>query len=356
MNPSRKRKLIVALVFVAASLHHMIFHGGDTILQLQQPQLDSRNTTSIDNTISRLQYIRPPGHKEELLGMFEELSDPSSYRWQQLPKTPKDIAQKYGIPETSRDLKCNANGATTTVGWIPSESSYYNVSAAPAPFTHSGRIPRLIFQSWKTNQLKEELCNHVLVWSKMNPEYDYFLFDDDAVDNFIRLEYGKETFSAFACVKVGAAKCDVWRLLVIYLFGGLYFDFDNRLATRLADWNWGDRDVVTGRSCNAPRKHPGGCAHQWGLVYAPKHPVLYASIRETLSNLAERKATHVYDISFWSYYNGWRQGPYNQSYMPGWGDRFGGRVLFQDDEAKDLMVEGNTHWQKQKQMWYPECM
>lgn len=101
----------------------------------------------------------------------------------------------------------------------------------------------------------------------MNPEYDYFLFDDDAVDRFIRLEYGREIFSSYACVKVGAAKCDVWRLLVIYLFGGIYFDADVRPVVPFTVWDWGNRSVVTSRSCtNSEKKHPGGCAHQWGLM------------------------------------------------------------------------------------------
>ena len=91
--------------------------------------------------------------------------------------------------------------------------------------------------------------------------------------------------------------------------------------------------------------------------YAPKHPVIESAIRETLVNLAERTAEHVYDVSFWSYYHAWRHGPYNNSYMPGWGDNFGGRVSFQDNDVKDIMVEGGSeHWPKAKEIWHPECM
>ena len=84
--------------------------------------------------------------------------------------------------------------------------------------------------------------------------------------------------------------------------------------------------------------------------------MIYAAIRETLRNLAERKATHVYDISFWSYYNAWRQGPYNQSYMPQWGEMMGGRVLFQDDEVKNEMKNNNEYWQEQKIIWHEDCL
>lgn len=360
----------MASLFVASSLYHQTAHRDDILLQSfqqqqrttqQQPDYSQNSTAINESIIPRLQYVRPPGQKAELLAIFEEVKDTTSSSYhrslqqqqqQLLPKTPKEIAQKYGIPETSRDVQCSENG-TTTIGWIPNAFATNNIST----LSYSGRIPRLIFQSWKTNELRGELCRLVLQWSRMNPEYDYFLFDDTAVDQFIRLEYGTEIFSSYACVQVGAAKCDVWRLLVVYLFGGIYFDADVKPQTRFAEWNWGNRSVVTSRSCtNAPKKHPGGCAHQWGLIYTPHHPVLYAAIRETLSNLAERKATTVYDVSFWSYYNAWRGGPYNQSYMPGWGEEMGGRVLFQDNDAKGAMVEDNGHWQKAKQIWHDDCL
>lgn len=86
--------------------------------------------------------------------------------------------------------------------------------------------------------------------------------------------------------------------------------------------------------------------------------MIYSAIRETLSNLAERKAAHVYAIAFRAYYNAWRNGPYNQSYMPRWGEMFGGRVLFMDDGAKAEMVadKGGLGWNKEKQIWYDECL
>ena len=83
---------------------------------------------------------------------------------------------------------------------------------------------------------------------------------------------------------------------------------------------------------------------------------MYDSIRETLTNLANRQATHVYDVSFWAFYHGWRNGPYNQSYMPGWGEEMGGRVKFYDPEAKEDMTEENGSWGKAKQIWHDECI
>jgi len=279
MAASRVRRiLIISLAFMTVSLFHIISHSGDIILRTFDIDITlsppNNNNTSLANNIksisvNRLEYIRPSGNKEELLQIFQNISNNNNNNQALLPKTAKEIAKKYNIPETSRDVTCIPN-ETTTIGYIPSSRTYYNTSLVNTPCEYSGRIPKLIFQSWKTNQLSYELCQHVLYWSNMNPDYDYFLFDDDAMDNFIQLEYGNEIFSSYACVKVGAAMCDVWRILIVYLFGGLYFDFDTRLVVPLDDWKWGnDVDVVTGRSCNLAKHNSpfgGGCAHQWGLV------------------------------------------------------------------------------------------
>lgn len=392
MTMALRNRLFVALAFVSFSLNHMIRNSGDILFATFGLQYNGTNTDTayhheqqqhvpinatlksnyermqMDEIVSkpRLGYVRPRGNEAELLGIFnKELSTPELLA--RLPNTPREIAEKYGLPHTPRDVKCDPNNPTI-IGWIPSHPSFHNNTSTSSsykynipgnePFTHQGKIPRLIFQSWKSNAFNERLCNLILDWSIRNPEYDYFLFDDKAVDNFIRLEYGPEIFSSYACVKVGAAKCDVWRLLVIYSFGGVYFDADVKPLSSFKDWNWGEeRDVVTAKSCTTAKRHlPIGCAHQWGLIYAPRHRVIYDAITETITNLAARTADNVYDISFWSYYHAWRNGPYNQSYMPGWIEEMGGRVRFQDDKAKDDMVSDNGHWQKAKQMWYDECL
>ncbi|EJK60376.1 hypothetical protein THAOC_19283, partial [Thalassiosira oceanica] len=78
----------------------------------------------------------------------------------------------------------------------------------------------------------------------------------------------------------------------------------------------------------------------WALVY------LYYTVR-TLSHAGDFLHSSI------------DKGPYNQSYMPGWGEAMGGRVLFQNDETKDVMVEENSHWQMstgKKQMWHADCL
>lgn len=214
-----------------------------------------------DPSNSRIAYVRPPGNPGRLLDIFDGTTASEVATGAASRRTPAEMAARYGVPRTPRDVTCDPDGRTT-VGWIPAASN-----ATTSDRESYGRIPRLLFQSWKTNELNPRLCEHVLKWSRMNPEVDFFLFDDRSADRFVQIEYGLDVFSSYACVSVGAARCDVWRLLVMHLYGGIYFDLDATPLEPFRDWRWGpEADVVTGRSCRAHKMHPTGCAHQWGLM------------------------------------------------------------------------------------------
>ena len=214
-----------------------------------------------DPSNPRIAYVRPPGDPAGLLEIFDGVSVAEDAGGAAEARSPAEMAARYGIPRTPRDVVCDPDG-TTTVGWIPAATN-----TTKSDRESYGRIPRLLFQSWKTNELNPRLCRHVLRWARTNPEVDYFLFDDRAADRFVAVEYGLDVYSSYACVSVGAAKCDVWRLLVVYLYGGIYFDLDAAPVVPFREWRWGEEtDVVTGRSCRARKKYPLGCAHQWGLM------------------------------------------------------------------------------------------
>jgi len=284
---------------------------------------------------------------EKLFKSFHEINLNSS----SIPSNAKEMAQKYDIVETSRDIKCQVNG-TTKIGWIPASST-------AAQKQNESLIPRFIFQSWKTNDLQEKICDIVLEWTNLNPEYDYFLFDDASMARFLQLEYGRDIYSAYSCIKVGAAKSDVWRLLIIYLFGGIYFDIDVLTKVPFEKWGFENRTVVSGRACHNRRKHPTGCGHQWGLIYSPNHPLIRTAIETTLGNLARREADHVYGVSFTAFIDAWKEGPFNSSYMPRWGDFMGGRVSFSNKDAKDAMMAENGHWTESKgreAIWEASCI
>ena len=73
--------------------------------------------------------------------------------------SPREIADKYDLPETSRLVECNPSG-TTQIGWISKvNSNATSVDTDTTSSTAAPIIPPLIFQSWKTNHLSYKCVN-----------------------------------------------------------------------------------------------------------------------------------------------------------------------------------------------------
>ena len=87
-------------------------------------------------------------------------------------------------------------------------------------------IPKKIFQTWKTRKLPPRMYSAVQKIIKLNPDYDYYLFDDEDCKQYLQKHYGLEYLEAFDELIPGAFKADFWRYAVILKEGGVYIDID----------------------------------------------------------------------------------------------------------------------------------
>jgi hypothetical protein len=243
-----------------------------------------------------------------------------------------EIARRYGLPKTAFNCGTQRN-ATTTVGWVPRPKA-----GSSCPFKH---IPCVLYQTWKSHQLSAAECRGAGAWQTVNPEFDYILMDND-IDSraFVYEEYGCSVGQTYDCIQIGAAKADVWRLLMIYRFGGFYFDLDSHVKASHPFRNWGlnDADYISG----------GVWGHQWGVIFRAGHPVLRTAVEHTLHNLAMRSAKGVYDVSYNAYGQAWKD--HRAKYRPQFSDadNFGERIVFINEDAKADMTsgkDGNVWWQ-----------
>jgi hypothetical protein len=67
----------------------------------------------------------------------------------------------------------------------------------------------------------------------LNPDYEYLFFDDDQVEEFIEREFPhyRAVFDSF---RFPIQRCDFFRYLAVYRYGGFYFDLDVLLASGLS--------------------------------------------------------------------------------------------------------------------------
>jgi mannosyltransferase OCH1-like enzyme len=93
---------------------------------------------------------------------------------------------------------------------------------------YSGVIPKLFLRTtpYLLNKLPSKLMDIYLKLLNENPDYIMCYFDNDDCINFIKdyFNYDNKYLNAYNTLIPTAYKCDLWRLLVLYTYGGIYND------------------------------------------------------------------------------------------------------------------------------------
>jgi len=127
-------------------------------------------------------------------------------------------------------------------------------------------VPLVIYRSWMTNKLTNEMKNIIDKSMQMNPEFDSYLYTDDDCINFIKDNFEPNVLNAFKSLKPGAYKCDLWRYCILYKKGGVYIDIKLELITPLINiikehpiiflkdrpWAVEKRPIWNGLMCSPP--------------------------------------------------------------------------------------------------------
>jgi len=154
-------------------------------------------------------------------------------------------------------------------------------------------IPYRIYQTFKTNEVPEDMYKAVKSYIDLNPEYDYYFYDDQDIENLIEnfncnlFTFSKDDLKkAYKKMNTGAGKSDLFRYMIIFQEGGCYFDIDTVCLNPLDTFIEPEDEFVSGIGSRND-------LHQFGLIYTKKHMF----IRKTLENC-------VYNIL-------------NENYIPG---------------------------------------
>ena len=159
-------------------------------------------------------------------------------------------------------------------------------------------IPKLIHQTFPRKHLPDRLADNVASIISTNPGYEHRLYDDDAIEQFIKSVYGSDLLRTYQRIdrSYGAARADLFRYLVMYELGGVYLDIKSNtrlpLDTILLEQ---DSLVLSHWHHRSGRElwgmHPGlefspkGELQQWHIIAAAKHPFLASVINETCRRL-----------------------------------------------------------------------
>lgn len=151
------------------------------------------------------------------------------------------------------------------------------------------KIPKIIWQTMKTNQVPVFMKNYSDTWTVLNPEYEYRFCDDADIIQFLKKDF-PDYLSGYTKLKYGASKADLWRYLVIYKYGGIYADLDCRCNRPLREWVKPDAQFVTQLGTNKD-------ICQWLIMSVPGNPIFLKAAQKTLYN-SEHKNTKVNHYGF----------------------------------------------------------
>ena len=86
-------------------------------------------------------------------------------------------------------------------------------------------IPKIIIQTWKSNDIPSKYNDYIISIKKYNPDYKYLFFTDEDIENFLKKEY-PNYYDTYLKLPVKIQKIDFFRYVTVYHYGGFYFDLD----------------------------------------------------------------------------------------------------------------------------------
>lgn len=85
-------------------------------------------------------------------------------------------------------------------------------------------IPANIFQTWSSKNLPPLMFKNIQIIKRNNPDFKYYLFDDNDCREFIKKHFELDVLKAYNSLIPGAYKADLWRYCILYKYGGIYLD------------------------------------------------------------------------------------------------------------------------------------
>ena len=86
-------------------------------------------------------------------------------------------------------------------------------------------ITKIIHQTWKSTKIPDKMDFCVNSWKLKNTGYEYKFWSDDDIYQFVSINYN-QYIELLNKVKLGIQRADIFRIIALYHYGGLYVDID----------------------------------------------------------------------------------------------------------------------------------
>lgn len=103
-------------------------------------------------------------------------------------------------------------------------------------------IPLRIFMSYRTHGVPLYVLKN---WHVLNPAFSVELYNDTECHAFVEEHYGSNLANIYGKIPSGPIRSDLWRVLILYSFGGVYVDVDAEPLAPLHEFVTPDDSFVT---------------------------------------------------------------------------------------------------------------
>ena len=99
-------------------------------------------------------------------------------------------------------------------------------------------IPKIIWQTYEVSfdELPQYIKDCAQTWKDNNPEWEYRYVDAKERDKFVLNNFDQEWYNIFTKLPYGVLKADIWRYMIMYIYGGVYADLDTLCKGPIEVW------------------------------------------------------------------------------------------------------------------------
>jgi len=147
------------------------------------------------------------------------------------------------------------------------------------------KIPRNIFQTWETKDISDDFKMIIHTWIKNNPNYSYFLYDNNDREQFIKKNFDEKVYNAYCRIIPGAFKADLWRYCVLFVYGGIYVDIDTICLGNIDAFLNEDIEFMTPIDLNTSINEGKHNLFNCFIASIPNHQILLNCINRIVYNV-----------------------------------------------------------------------
>jgi hypothetical protein len=145
------------------------------------------------------------------------------------------------------------------------------------------RIPRIIHFTSKTRCVTIEFMENINRWREKMPSHSIYFHDDETVERLTSNPISQMIFPSLnetlKCVTNGSTRSDLWRYLILYLYGGIYSDIDNSPSEKF------NENTISSQDDFFTVLESLGIFAQYFIASSPGHPLMKLSLDAAMQRL-----------------------------------------------------------------------